>query len=140
MIEHAWSVLCDKTIVDQDSKNIRLDVVEQIAAKGLPEAPRESLLLLPFRPIVVSLWYRDQPDQPATGDARITFFSPTEATLGTFDVAIDLTTAERCRTKLELPGLPVSTSGRYHFDVELRRDGQWIRLARLPLQVILEGR
>ena len=140
MIAHTWSVLCDKTIVDQDSKNISLDVVEQIAARGLPEAPPESLLLLPFRPIIVSLWYRDQPDRPATGEARIIFLSPTGAMLGTFDLAIDLTTAERCRTKLELPGLPVSTSGRYLFDVELRREGEWDRVARIPLQVILEGR
>jgi hypothetical protein len=140
MIGHAWSVLCDKTLVDQDSQNISLDAVEQIAARGLPAAPPDSLLLLPFRPIIVSLWYRDLPDQPATGEARISFRAPTGVTLDTFDLVVDLTTAERCRTRLELPGLPVSTSGRYYFDVELRRQSEWAREARLPLQVVLEGR
>ena len=40
MINHAWTVICEKSIIDRDTNNVSLDVLEQVNFK-MPLLPKE---------------------------------------------------------------------------------------------------
>lgn len=138
MIEHAWSVVCDKTIVDSDSNNISLDAVEQLSVGGLEVPAEKEAVMLPYRLTVASLWYRTDPDVEATGKARILFLAPNSEELGRFEVDLDLAGHERSRTRCVMQAIPIAGPGRYLFVVELKLDSDWMPVARIPYQVIFQ--
>ena len=137
MSRHAWTVVCEKSIVDQDTHNVSLDVLEQLTATVVTPPEEEPGVLLPLRIEVVSLWCRDQIEIPERGRGRIKLVAPPGDAVGRFDFDIDLTENIRCRTRGRLPGLPVpsGSTGVFTFVVEmLDKDEEWSEVARIPLQ------
>ena len=139
MIEHAWSVICDKTIIDQDTNNISLDVIEQINFIKVPIPEGMKGIIIPAPLIIVSLWYRIKSDSPCRGRSRVKILSPSDEQVGVVEIDIDLTQHQRCRTRCRINGLPVPNgqSGIFHFIVDLFRDENWAEVAKIPLEVQL---
>jgi len=139
MIEHAWTVLCKKAIVDPQTGNITLvETVEQINATGAaPDFPA----LAPMEMELVSLWYRTDIEVAVRGQGRIALIGPDGHVVGDPQtLQLDLTTFVRARTIAKLPGLPVTGAGVYRFQVELSVDGQeeWRIVARVPVQFTVQ--
>lgn len=136
MIQHAWSVLVEKTIIDRETNNVSLDVVEQIgfAAPGLQETTRA---LIPTKLEIVSLWYRETAAIAERGSARIRVLAPGGDEVGQLTIGIDVATNERMRTRCNFGAIPFAGSGRYQYVVE-RQDGTaFTEVARIPLEVRL---
>jgi hypothetical protein len=136
MINHIWTVLCSKSITDQESNNISLlEVLEQLTIVG-PPIPS----VVPVRFEVVTLWGRSDADQPSRGHARLLFLTPSDTVIGEHEYDIDLSVYQRYRTRTVMTGLPVQEAGRHHFRVQLRDEGEteWRDVANIPLQVLLE--
>ena len=136
MIDHVWTVLCTRSIIDKNTNNISLlEVLEEVVAAG--EAPTEDRVPeLPINAQLVTLWARRESSQPTRGRARVTFESPSHKLLFQREYAIDLTTHSRTRKRALINGLPVPGSGWYHFKVEVRDEGDtWREVARVPLEV-----
>jgi hypothetical protein len=68
----------------------------------------------------------------------VTLLSPAQAELLTFEGEVDLTQAERARSRLVYQSLPVHETGRYLFCVEAREGEQdeWRQVAIVPLKVV----
>lgn len=119
MIDHVWSVLCETSLLDQDSKLISLiNCLEQIT---IPEEPAPDKAL----PIVVNLvstWVRSDLNTPSKGQSRIDFVSPSGNILQSLSSDVDLTNHERLRARGQFRGLQTPEDGQYHFDVEFRED------------------
>ncbi len=134
MIDHVWSVLCETSLLDQDSKLISLiNCLEQIT---IPEEPAPDKAL----PIVVNLvstWVRSDLNIPGKGQSRINFVSPSGNTLQSLSNDVDLTNHERLRARGQFRGLQTPEDGQYHFDVEFREDDQqeWLKVASVPFKV-----
>ncbi len=140
MIRHAWTVVCEKTIVDRETNNISLDAVEQLGFAGIPSLPPDAQgLLLPCRIDVVSLWYRDELAQAARGKSRMRVLAPNGEAVAGGETDVDLTTFVRARTLSRLAALPVpvgaSRGGRFMFIIELEQSNDWVEVARVPLEV-----
>jgi len=136
MIEHAWTVVCSKSSVDNQSNNISLfEILEQINLAG--SVPSDAVLPMSFD--IVSLWYRiaDGLDQ-ASGRVLLVDPANVERPLGEFTV--DLNTNPRMRTIHRVNGLPINGRGTYFFRIELRRGDEWNIEASIPLQVDVEAR
>lgn len=136
MINHIWTVLCSKSITDQESNNISLlEVLEQLTIAG-PPTPG----VVPVRFEVVTLWGRSDTDQPSRGHARLLFLTPSDTVTGEHEHDIDLSVYQRTRNRTLMTGLPVQETGRHHFRVQLRDEGEteWRDVADIPLQVSLE--
>ncbi|MCK5054012.1 MAG: hypothetical protein KAR65_07020 [Anaerolineales bacterium] len=134
-MRHIWSVPCSHAVIDKDSNNVSLlNIIEQIR---IPEAPREDTFL-PIPLDVMTLWARENPNVPVTGNSRIKFVSPTGNILGAFEAVIDLSTHERLRAKLTFQGLKLIDSGNYKFLVEQKSEGatRWKKVAEIPLRVM----
>ena len=136
MIKHAWTVICQKSIIDQDTNNISLDVLEQIEAK-IPPLPEEAKgIVLPMQIEVTSLWYREKPEQGTHGNGRLRVEAPNKKEVASANIDIDLNNNGRVRTRIRLDGLPVlkNISGYFFFITEIESSGKWLEVARIPLE------
>lgn len=138
MIDHVWTVVCSRAVIDRESNNVSLqNVLEQvtIATEPMPK----TLMPLPFD--VVTLWARADPDQPCSGRMRLTLVFPSGGTFeAPLEAEIDLSKVERNRQRFRFPGLPMAESGRHIFRVELIQNDQldWHQVASVPLTIILK--
>ena len=144
MIVHIWSVLCSKALIDNVNNNVSLlEVREQlnIVVPTLP-LPGGSALLIPETCDLVSLWSRDDNDQPSRGQGQIILLKPSgeRAVPEPISYEIDLSAHPRTRMVTRIGGFPVTESGRYNFHVQYRNDGEteWRDAAKIPLQVTIE--
>lgn len=137
MIRHAWTVLCDKVIIDRDSNNVSLDVVEQLNV-SLPEQP-DGAIAIPCRLRLATLWFRDDASDVERSRARVRVLGPDGNELGRFETAIEFAPkTRRLRSFASLDVLPVSSSGVFEFVTEIYVKGTWSERARVPLQVHVE--
>lgn len=142
MIEHVWTVVCAKSVIDQESNNITLmNVLEQITAEiVIPPGTTERPSVLPFEFELITLWSRADLESPATGRARIILISPSgQPNDITPEYEIDLTIHTRFRGRMRSKGLPADTSGVARFRVQLRigEEEEWHEVASIPIQIDL---
>jgi len=134
MIDHIWTVVCSRSVVDERSKNVSIqNAIEQVTATGEP-APGQ---VIPMRLEVVSRWTRTEPETPTEGKLRVAFHTPSDKVLGQFDLRIDLTEYERFRSQVRFASVPGEESGRHYFYVDLQEEGEseWHRVAAVPLTI-----
>lgn len=140
MINHVWSVLCGRSVIDSETNNITLiDVLEQLQAKGR-RPPEGGSPAVPWNGELVTLWSRANYDSPAMGYARTTLESPTGQPLFEYQSEVDLTAHNRRRIRGKISVLPVPEDGLYFFRVFLRYEetANWDQVAEIPLEVTLE--
>lgn len=136
MIHHAWSVIAEKFIIDSQSNNISLDVVESFqffVPADAPEASAEKPLIAPLRWHVVSLWYRDG-DEEETGSASFELISPSGKSLAESTTALRLD-KRRLRSLSTAEAFPITGGGVYTIVVRQRVQDADQVVARLPLEV-----
>jgi hypothetical protein len=134
MIDHVWSVLCNRAIIDAESKNMSIhDVVEQLQ---ITEAPKPGGVL-PIRVELVTYWVRSIPDRPMKGLSRVSYIFPSGKVAGQIEVPVDLTEVEGARNKVVFERLPVEENGRHYYLVELKDSDreEWTIVAKIPLRV-----
>jgi hypothetical protein len=135
MIEHVWTVVCSRAVVDRESNIISLhDIIEQLNIEGEPVPDG----MIPLRLEVATLWTRSNFDVPERGRARLVFLSPTRMIGNPPEVEVDLSNVKRHRTMWRFQGLPASESGRHIFRVEFQDEGEteWRQVAAVPLEII----
>ncbi len=142
MVKHVWSIICNKSVIDSESNTISLfDVMEQININiAGPKPPEEGKkILFPIQFEIVSLWTRENIEDPVKAEGRAKFIGPSEKGLGLMSFDIDLSGFVRTRTRQKVSGFPFEGSGLYYFKIECKREGgDWEQVADLPLQVFME--
>jgi hypothetical protein len=134
MIEHVWSVLCSRAVVDRFSNNVSLEnVIEQITIPGDPTPE----LRIPMAFDLLSFWVRAKDDEPSRGTQRVSVILPSGEVKFTGEYEINLESHPRGRVKVFFPELPVPIEGRYIFRVEIKNDNEdaWNKVAEIPLQI-----
>lgn len=70
------------------------------------------------------------------GPARVRLHFPSDEPPASFQIEIDLTSAQHNRIKISLPALPISGEGTYRFVIEAAdAAGGWNQLFEIPLEV-----
>ena len=76
MIDHVWTILCSRAVIDRDTNNMSLlEVIEQLTL-GDASPPVEGEGLAPIQLELVTLWTRRRDDESESGRARIRFYRP----------------------------------------------------------------
>ena len=131
-MEHVWTVVCQLRIDDKQSNNISLiNVLEQVTFIS-EEGPKG----IPIPINVVTMWRRSQLDQPEQATARLSLIAPNEESLFVQEHNLDLTEYQRLRNTGHFDGLPFSGTGTYRFVMELQENGEWHKVASVPVEVI----
>lgn len=139
MVEHIWSILCRRSVIDRETNVISLfDVVEQLEAIIESVQPTAGVLIseqLDF----VTLWQRVPQDQPARARSRLTLLRPSGEPVRSEEMELDLSAHTRLRSINRIHGLGITGAGTYVFRVELRNEGEsnWSQITNIPLQLIL---
>jgi hypothetical protein len=136
MIEHIWTVLCSRSVIDSETNNVSIqDVIEQITINAEPA--QDGFLPIPFE--LITLCIRKESNKPAKGNERITFVTPSGKSDIVAEGVIDLSSTERFRHRVKFPGLPLSEAGRYFFIVDIKDDsGEWQKVATIPLTIAFQ--
>ncbi len=153
MAEHVWTVLCQKTLVDERAGTISLiDIAERLtlyadARDAIAQAEEEGRdgIRIPSTLQLVSVWTRSDLAKGESVDARVTFVDPSGKWMHRQGALIDLVSITGRRLIVNIEGLGITGAGRYWFEVERKKSArkgveQWALVARVPLEVdILDG-
>ncbi len=151
-----WTILCERTIVEQDTNQISFfNVIGEVTIPVQPPdeselpygglSPRvvdESELAyggLSPRVVLVVLWERYNPDLPEIGIGRVRLVGPDNDVLLHFRHEVDLQETSGARAIIKMPGLPVRSQGRHLFKIEAKSpDSDWQEMFELPLNVVIQ--
>lgn len=138
MIEHLWSVLCTRAIVDRQTNSLSLvDVLEQIQIDAPPPKAGE-VGLVPMQHVVATLLRRSELTQPAEGQMSLLVQAPDGTTILDQTRPANLMEHERLRVLTALRDFPVKSPGTYRFIVKLRckDEPEWQQVASIPFEVV----
>lgn len=138
MIEHLWTVLCRGTAIDRDTNSLSVfDIVEQFAVLPAGHQPHPQMVPMFFE--IVSVWGREQPDQPCKQFAMVELVKPNGDAVELAQYDVDLTEHERSRIRGRFAGFPSNTAGRHLIRVSRRQaaDAPWEVVGRVPLLIQL---
>lgn len=147
-IKHSWSIICQSSVIDQQTNNISIhNVLEQFTAehskaeielfrKNNPAIGRGIPVNFTFQ--MISLWQSQNPKIQPTADVRIELFDSIGDSMqkAEFKLAFEAGKA-RMRTIITSPFLVVSETGLYHFKVSIKEAGSddFAEVAEIPLEV-----
>ena len=137
MINHVWSVLCRLSSIDRETNAVSLfSAVEGLVTAGEPTPERPALL----EAELLSLWYRESANAPTSGKMRVSYTDPNGHVSTAIELDISLTKSNFHRTRLNIQGLPIVSSGVYKFIVEYQVETSdvWEPAATLPVHVAVE--
>ena len=139
MIEHIWSILCLKSVIDQETNNMSLiDTLEQLNLTLPPLPTPTGIILIPINYELVSFFSRREENLLAKGEGCLILFGPTGNALDEpTQYAIDLSVTVRHRQRTRIGGFPYVGPGRYTFAIQIRNEGQqdWKDSVRVPIVV-----
>lgn len=138
MIEHVWTVLCTRVLIDRASNNATLvEVIERLAGPATDDS-EPGLIAIPMD--LITLWTRSDLEKGERGRARMRLLAPDGSQLGgSVPYDVDLTAGHRLRNTTRLGALPFKGAGYHRFVIELEdADGKWQPVARVPLDVRLD--
>ena len=76
-MEHSWSVLCHRVIIDKDTFRLTLlDTIEQLKVTGPKQELSQELVLVRLDCVLASHWTRSDLAQPETSQVRISLVNP----------------------------------------------------------------
>lgn len=137
MIEHVWTVLCRRSVVDRETNSISLiESVEAIQFGVVQPTGAPAPTGLPIDLELVTLWIRSDRAVPENSRYRVVIQLPdqTEREVGE-TVSVDLRQFERLRSRVNFNGIPFSGPGRYRFLVQLEDGATRTTVARVPLDI-----
>ena len=143
MADHIWSVLCDKTIIDQRTNKISLiDVMDRVTFLDpdgkLRQATAKDRAIAGVTFNLVSLWRQSEPNTPEEIEVRLALVGPDGKWINPPSAIHKLELKKiHIRATNEIPAIPLRGPGYYtflvqHLPTERKR---WRTVARLPFEV-----
>lgn len=136
MINHNFSLLCNRTSIDENSKSISIfDVIEQITVFAEPD----QTVRIPLHFEIFSHWMRSDLDTPATGVSRVFLRDPKGFSKKHLEINIELTETTFFRSIIRVSGIELRGPGKYNFIIKLKqKDEKWKKVAEIPFVVTYE--
>jgi hypothetical protein len=136
-MNHVWSVLCTRSVLDQETNNISLiEVIEELTLTPDPRAQSDQSFVVPINCELVSLWTRSVVTEPERGTARTVLIGPRGERISEHETSVDLSVHLRSRIRARLAGLPISSAGIYGFLIQ-RLQGERVEdVATIPVRVV----
>jgi len=139
MIDHLWTILCSRCIIEADTNSISLiEVLENVtvSAGGQPRFFEANWTL-------VTHWRRQGESLPNRGRARVELIAPNGDSVGPIPVEyeIDLSNTERMRALVHIPFLPDCGNGLYRFRISLEAEGSptWRDVFNYPIGITFQS-
>ncbi len=135
-MKHNWSIICGKSIVDQDSNQISLiDSLEQL---NLPQDAFGKDLNIQFH--VVSYFTETNTSKEKKIEQIIRLVDPQNNQIKEIKIPVNIPEKfKRFRIRNIIQGMPISTPGMYKFLLLIKEgDNKPLEIAELGLEVLLK--
>jgi hypothetical protein len=151
MAEHVWTIVCYKSLVDDSNIVSLIDVAERLILHPLQESEsvEESLekvraegkkgVFFPVTLRLVTHWVRSEWGVAESAKMRVSLVDPSGENLLEQEQEITLVNFIGSRLTMNFDAFRVTTLGYYWFEVERESNGQWERVARIPLEIIADA-
>lgn len=149
-IKHVWSMLCQSSVIDQQTNNISLqNVLEQIQVNISSKAAEdfkkqnptiEKGLPVTFNAQIASLWRSLNPKVTPSADVEIEFFDGIGDSLQKIEFKLVFEEGKgRMRSMINVPGLVITDTGLYLFKIKVKEEGEsaFTEAGEIPLEIIV---
>jgi len=137
-MQHIWSVLCKSSSIDQDTNLITLrDCLEQLNVTILKKLEKN---VVPIESELINFWYRDKPKEDKKFEVKIELYDPKNEKIHEFSGLFSFPqNKKRMRTRMQMKGLPVTSTGKYIFKVKLRTEDRkpYKEITEIPLDITI---
>lgn len=143
-IKHIWSILCEKSIINQDDNIISMiGVLEEVSTTltlANPNTPRPEKINIPFNFEVISYWTKDLSDEVKM-QVKTTIIDPDDKELSSItNESVFPKDQQKLRGRLKVQGLPITTNGNYHIRISIKteKEKDYKIVAELPLSIKIQ--
>jgi hypothetical protein len=138
MINHVWTIVCSRAVIDRDSNNLSLqNIIDQITLGGKPARELDQIEAIPMELNVITLWERADFEVSSQGTEHLSLILPSGDTIISGENTINLSESMRFRSRAKFQNLPIKGAGRYIFRVKWRLGSkdEWQHAVDVPLWV-----
>ncbi len=144
MVNHIWSILCRKSVIDNETNNLSMfDVLEQISVDvNLNKEKQEKFIKInvPIDYEVISFWVKPEGVEVYKGEINIEVVNPDGKVEKAFAQPLDIPEdKKRLRSRMRIKGFVAEKSGVHIFRVSYKdlEDNKYTTVAEIPFEVIL---
>ena len=148
-MKHIWSVLCSKSIVDEQTNLISLfDCMEEIQVhfsgadkKNISVLKKDEKKNVPVNLEITSLWFSEEIKEDRKLEIKIGLYNPGNKNIAPILNEFTLPKEyKRLRTRIKINSIPFTISGEYNFDISFKERGQrnYTDATRIPLTIKIE--
>jgi|SRR3989344_2034895 len=144
MLKHIWSLLCRRSTIDEETKNLSINEVLEQLTVDLRLTEREAGDFTHFQvPIefeVINMWARDITEKKLHANLDIEVINPDGKTIKHFSHTFEVSPGvRRMRSRTRIHGFVIEKTGDYTFKVNIKENDQktFKTVAELPLEVRL---
>lgn len=142
-MKHVWSVLCQRSVVDQNTNSISLfDSLEEITVVSKKEDIKSKSIKIDLNYDIVSFIIRDNFNLTEIGKLSIDFINPQKKFVQKFVQKFEMKKGiKRIRVQIKISGMTFVAEGRYIFRISLYsiKDKKYKKAVDLPLDVIIKS-
>jgi len=133
MIEHIWSILGTKTIVDSETNNI--SIIEMIEELTVQNFTKPGIIQIDYE--IVTSWFRENAKKEETIEYKINLVTPSGKDKGGPEVKnIFEPGIQRNRSRVILKSFPLEELGIHRFKIYLKgQKGKYKEVAFIPITV-----
>lgn len=144
MINHIWSILCRRSVIDQETNNISLyDVLEQLKIDLKIKKGQEVKITKVGIPIdyeIVSMWVKPKDVKEFSGTVLVECLDTEGKQIKKFELPMDIpANLRRMRSRLRIKGIEIDKEGVYTFKVNYKSksESDYKHVADLPLEIVI---
>jgi hypothetical protein len=140
MIKHIWTVLVQRSSVDQDTNGLTLGEVFESLEVGFAGNAKDLTqpMLLPIQFEIVSMLVRNKIGNPEGGTISVTILDPSSKQLGESEQVITFPAdSKRLRARMKSGGFPYTQIGDYLFVIKFKADvdEDYQQVASIPIEI-----
>lgn len=145
MMKHIWSLLCRKSVIDQETKNLSVyDILEQLTIDvKIKKDKKEEVVKvnIPIEYEVISFWSKEKETAGFKGKIKLEIISPIGEVKKTFEQPLEIPKDKRrLRSRFRIKGFIADLEGIYLFRIshkEKKKD-RYIKMSEVPFEVFLK--
>lgn len=138
-VQHIWTLLCQRAIIDKKSNNLSLvDVVETVKVP-LKNFENGKIFKILFPCQIVSFWSKDEAIMSISTQIRLVFYAPGDKKISQMIFPVHIASEMKfARSIINLNFLPITVSGEYILEIQQQKNRKYEVQARVPFLVNIE--
>jgi hypothetical protein len=132
-----WTVVAQSYVVDRESNSLSiLNVLDELNIPNeVPDPPPGQQIAVGPAFSVIQMWSRTNSGIPERISGRFQLLRPDGTVVAGVEFFVDLASADRARSMINLPFFPFSGIGNYRMTVDLKVGDDWQKLTEQVLAV-----